>query len=384
MPYIRWMEACPSEGAPLLKEALRRWGYDCREGSGEGTLILVAQRPDPSLIPLQGTDILWWVQEGTMEEASVVLGRRPGWVMRQDRPLEEVWDAILYLQHRDLGSEGWLRQMLHLASLDELLRFVLVRVIQLAGATQGAIWIRHDDAFYQRIGEGFPEAPISSEEAETLIQQGEGWMLCPQERMGILRLKNPKDDPESYLGWMKEVEYVLINAWNLERSQALSFKDDLTVAHNRRCLEVELPQAIRDAAAHGESVALLFLDVDNLKALNSRFGHPTGSLVLTTVASEAHQIIRTQDKLYRYGGDEFCILMPSASSFGAAKLGERLIQTLTNKPLEIRGQEVPVSISVGIATFPAHADGAERLVERADRALFQAKAAGKGRVVVAT
>jgi diguanylate cyclase (GGDEF)-like protein len=98
---------------------------------------------------------------------------------------------------------------------------------------------------------------------------------------------------------------------------------------------------------------------------------------------EAQRLIRTQDRLYRYGGDEFCLLLPGASAQGAAKLGERLIQALTEAPLMLSALEVPISVSVGIAAFPAHADGAENLVERADRALMEAKNTGKGRVVIA-
>ena len=124
--------------------------------------------------------------------------------------------------------------------------------------------------------------------------------------------------------------------------------------------------------------------MDNLKALNSQFGHPVGSRVLTTVAIEAQHIIRAQDRLYRYGGDEFCIVIPGTSATGAAKLGERLIQTLQNTNVVINGERVPISISIGIAAYPAHADGAEHLLERADRALFKAKEEGKGRVSLAT
>jgi diguanylate cyclase (GGDEF)-like protein len=217
-----------------------------------------------------------------------------------------------------------------------------------------------------------------------MIRNGEAWLLCPSEQMGILRLRNPRESTDQVLDWVAEVEYLLLNAWNLERSRALSFKDDLTVAQNRRCLETELPQAVRDAATRGETLALLFLDVDDLKDLNSRFGHPAGSRALELVAQEAQKIMRAQDRLYRYGGDEFCILVRGTTLPGAAKLGERLIQVLSKRPLRIGDQEAPVSVSVGIATFPQHADGGERLIERADRALFQAKAQGKGRVVVAS
>jgi diguanylate cyclase (GGDEF)-like protein len=291
--------------------------------------------------------------------------------------------ALEHVRSRDLGSEGWLRQMLHLATLDELLRLVLVRVLQISHARHGAIWVHQEGAFFQRCGEGYPEAPIPLSEAASLVRSGDAWLLCPGAQMGLLRLRGAKGDPEHYLGWIREVEDLLVNAWNLEISQALSFKDDLTVAQNRRCLDVELPRYVREAAAHGEAVSLLFLDVDNLKALNSQFGHPTGSLVLATVAQVAKNIIRNQDRLYRYGGDEFCILIPGTAATGAAKLGERVIQQLQETQLFSEGNRIPISVSIGISAYPAHAHGAEHLIERADRALFQAKREGKGRVVVA-
>ena len=384
MSILHWIQAPPAEGAPLLREALEGWGFTLMPGPGEGTTIVVADRPDPRLVPPLGTDILWWVKDATPEEVSQVRSMKAGWVLRQDAPPEAILEAIRTLRGRDLGHEGWLRQMLHLASLDELLRLVLVRAQRLSGARAGAIWLRQDDAYFQRVGEGFPEAPVTPEAAATLVDKGEAWMLCPSEQMGILRLRQPQQGTDQVLGWITEVEYLLLNAWNLERSQALSFKDDLTVAQNRRCLETELPQAVREAAARGETLALLFLDLDNLKDLNSRFGHPAGSRALELVALEAKRIMRTQDRIYRYGGDEFCILVRGTSLPGATKLGERLIQVLNRKPLRVGDLDESISVSVGIAAYPQHADGGEHLLERADRALFEAKAKGKGRVVVAS
>jgi diguanylate cyclase (GGDEF)-like protein len=93
-------------------------------------------------------------------------------------------------------------------------------------------------------------------------------------------------------------------------------------------------------------------------------------------------MIRLQDHLYRYGGDEFCIVIPGGTGFGARKLGERLIQTLGQASLVVGASQVPMSLSIGIATYPLDADGAEHLLEKADRALFKAKANGKGCVVV--
>ena len=383
MADVYWMEIHRAEGSTLLRRGLEQWGFRVHTDAGRGTVLIVADRPDPRLIPSQALEILWWVRDATPEEVSDVLARRAGWVLRQSMPLESVHAALNHVQQRDLGSEGWLRQMLHLATLDELLRLILVRAEQLSGARHGAIWIRQEEAYFQRCGEGFPEAPLSHREAAEFVRQGQAWLLCTASQMGILRLKDPQGDPEHYLGWIKDVEDLLLNAWNLETSQALSFRDDLTVARNRRALEADLPQIIREAAARGESVSLLFLDVDNLKALNSQFGHPTGSKVITHIALEAQRIIRAQDRLYRYGGDEFCVVIPGTTTLGAAKMGERLLQRLLETPVRIGNCDVPVSTSIGIASYPAHADGAEHLLERADRALFQAKAEGKARVVLA-
>ncbi len=381
---IHWLEPHPSPAGDALRASLVRWGYEVVPGPGRGTVVIVAERPDPRLAPPEGTELLWWVQTGDPEEVSAVLNLRPGWVLRQDRPPEAAREALEHLRQRDLGTDGWLRRMLHLATLDELLRLVLDRAIRLSGARGGAIWLRRDQTFYQRTGDGtFPEAPLPIQEAAELVRRGEAWLLVPTEQLGILRLRNPKEPPEAVLAGITDVEPLLLNAWRLEESRALSFKDDLTVAQNRRCLEAELPQAVRSAAAKGEPLSLLFLDVDNLKAVNSLHGHPAGSLMLERVAETAQRLCRAHDRLYRYGGDEFCILMPGTLPAGARKLGERLIQVLRANPLDLGGVQVVVSLSAGIAAFPDHADGAEHLIERADQALFRAKGEGKGRVRVA-
>jgi diguanylate cyclase (GGDEF)-like protein len=365
-----------------LRAALAGWGFQVEDGPGDGTLLVVADHPDPRWIPPQGSEILWWVADGQPEPVSEVLSLRPGWVVRQSDPLERVRAALARIQKRDLGSEGWLRQMIHLATLDELLRPILVRAVHLSGAKGGAIWIRKDDAFFQRCGDGFAEAPLTLREAAAMVQDGRAWLLCPGEQVGVMRLLEPRSGPEPFLSLLREVEDLISNAWHLEHSQALSFADDLTVAHNRRCLEVELPQIIREASARSAAVALLFVDVDDLKALNSRYGHPTGSKVIARVALEAKQMIRSQDRLYRYGGDEFCVVIPGGNAFGARKLGERLIHALRQTGLTVDSKSVPISLSIGVASYPLDADGAEHLLEKADQALFKAKARGKGCVVI--
>lgn len=384
MHRIHWLEPHPSGAGEALRAALEGWGHEVVPGPGPGSLVLVAERPDLRLIPAEGSEILWWVQEATAEEVSAVLGLRPGWVLLQDRPLEAAREALQHLRQRDLGSEGWLRQMLHLASLDDLLKLILSRAIHQSRARGGAIWLKRENLFYQRAGDGsFPEAPLPRQEAAELVRRGEAFLLAASEQLGILRLLDPLEPSERFLRGFDDVEPLLLNAWRLEESRALSFRDDLTVAQNRRCLEAELPQAVRAAAAKGESLALLFLDVDDLRQVNSLHGHPVGSILLEAVARTAQRLCRAHDRLYRYGGDEFCILMPGTSAQGAQKLGERLVQVLKAQPLAIGTQQLAMSLSAGVAAFPEHADGAGHLIEQADRALLRAKREGKGRVVAA-
>lgn len=384
MPHLHWLDVHPSAAGERLCAALTNWGYDITPGTGSGSLVLVAEHPDPRLVPTEGTEILWWVEQADPETVSAVLNLRPGWVLLQDRPLEAAREALIHLRQRDLGSEGWLRQMMHLASIDELIRLALGRAIRLSGAEGGAIWLRRDDIFYQRAGDGtFPEAPLPRQEAADLVRRGEAFLLVPSEQLGILRLVDPKESPERFLRDFDDMAPLLNNAWKLEESRALSFKDDLTVAQNRRCLEAELPQAVRAAAAKAEPLALLFLDVDDLKRVNTCHGHPVGSLLLESVAQTGQRLCRAHDRLYRYGGDEFCILMPGTTAQGARKLGERLLQVLKEHPLDLGSDHLAVSLSAGVAAYPEHADGAGHLLEEADRALLRAKREGKGRVIVA-
>ena len=384
MPRIHWLDVHPSSGGEALRSALVEWGFDILPGPGPGSIVLVANQPDARLLPAEGNEILWWVEKAEPESVSAVLSQRPGWVLLQDRPPEAAREALIHLRQRDLGSDGWLRQMMHLASVDELLRLALERAIRLSGARGGAIWLRREDTFYQRAGDGiFPEAPLPRQEAAELVRRGEAFLLAPTEQLGILRLADPRESPDRFLRGFNDMEPLLLNAWQLEESRALSFKDDLTVAQNRRCLEAELPQAVRSAATKAEPLSLLFIDVDDLKRVNSSHGHPVGSLLLESVAMTAQRLCRAHDRLYRYGGDEFCILMPSTTAAGARKLAERLLQVLREHPIDLDQGKLPVSLSTGVASYPEHADGAGRLIEQADRALLRAKAEGKGRVVVA-
>ena len=156
MTYIHWLEVHPASGTEKLKASLSQWGFSQTSRLEGSTLLVVADKPDPRWIPEKATAVLWWVKDGTPEQTSAVLSQRVGWVIRQSAPLNEVRDALLYLEGRIKDTDGWLRQLLHLATLDELLRPVLVQCLRLSSASAGAIWLRSS---FTSAGSGFAEAP---------------------------------------------------------------------------------------------------------------------------------------------------------------------------------------------------------------------------------
>jgi len=141
-------------------------------------------------------------------------------------------------------------------------------------------------------------------------------------------------------------------------------------------------RAAEHAAAHGEPLALLVVDVDGLKALNDAEGHSFGSAVLLHAARALDQSKRVSDIAARWGGDEFALLMPGAREDAASRISEQILARLRTEPVRAEGRERAVSVTIGIAACV----GAPRedLFDAADRALYDAKRAGKGRIAVAS
>ncbi|HEX2078196.1 MAG TPA: diguanylate cyclase [Longimicrobium sp.] len=155
--------------------------------------------------------------------------------------------------------------------------------------------------------------------------------------------------------------------------------DPLTGLYSRASLADRLAEEVDRARRYGGGFSLLLIDLDHFKSVNDAFGHRRGDRVLVELAERLAGELRTSDLLFRYGGDEFVLLLPGTARPEAATLAERLLRAVADTPF---AGEPPLSatLSIGVASFPADADGAEQLFERADLRLFAAKRLGRGRV----
>jgi len=167
----------------------------------------------------------------------------------------------------------------------------------------------------------------------------------------------------------------------------LVIKDDTANCFNRRHFEDALPEELARAARFRAPLSLIFFDLDNLKQVNSRHGHAMGSRTLYEVSVRVRARIRKFDKLFRFGGDEFCIVLPETEWHGALEVAERVRESLAGsnflKGLVADHDGVPITASFGIASYPLHARSKDEMVVQADRAMQRVKNGTKNSIAIA-
>ncbi|MEN3374799.1 MAG: hypothetical protein V7604_154 [Hyphomicrobiales bacterium] len=161
------------------------------------------------------------------------------------------------------------------------------------------------------------------------------------------------------------------------RLEHLARHDPLTGLPNRILLREHLEQALSRTRASGDSVAVLWLDLDRFKEVNDTFGHPTGDALLKEVAARLRAALREDDLVARLGGDEFAIVQPIATPEDAAVLATSILSSV-GKPYDLDGQHVEIGTSIGIAVSPNDGHDADQFLKSADLALYGAKTDGRG------
>jgi diguanylate cyclase (GGDEF)-like protein len=160
--------------------------------------------------------------------------------------------------------------------------------------------------------------------------------------------------------------------------------DPLTQLFNRRYLDSITPGLIGSAERRGAPFALALVDLDRFKLVNDRHGHPAGDLVLREVGRVLPMALRPADVVCRYGGEEFCIVLPDADAEGAEKALASLAARLRDLRVEWNGETLGgFTFSAGVAQLGRHGRTFADLLGAADRALYQAKDAGRNRILVA-
>jgi diguanylate cyclase (GGDEF)-like protein len=156
--------------------------------------------------------------------------------------------------------------------------------------------------------------------------------------------------------------------------------DALTGLPNRTLLDDRLSEAIAHAGRSGESLAVMFLDLDRFKNINDSLGHHVGNQLLQAVAQRIRVTLREEDTVARFGGDEFVVLLAHTRSVVDRDRVARKLLAIFDGPFPVDGRELVTSTSIGVAVFPDDGEDGETLIKHADTAMYRAKAAGRGTV----
>ena len=158
-----------------------------------------------------------------------------------------------------------------------------------------------------------------------------------------------------------------------------SMTDELTMLYNRRYFDRCLRREMKRAERHQVTVGLLILDLDNFKAINDTYGHSTGDMIMRRMGQILKILLRQEDYPCRFGGEEFAVILPHTSLEQAALVAERFRAAIEKE--DFGG--VRITCSGGLAAYPDHGSSGSDIFEQADRALYEAKKAGKNRIVLA-
>jgi diguanylate cyclase (GGDEF)-like protein len=199
-------------------------------------------------------------------------------------------------------------------------------------------------------------------------------------------------DPQTLAPGDSPLEFLVRSAqqaaqWlrRLDSTQAMLYQDEVTGLYNYRYLDVAIDSEIRRLQRFHLPFSLLFIDLDNFKQVNDKFGHLTGSMILRQVGAEIKAAVRDVDSVIRYGGDEFVVVLLGANSRQAWQAAERVRSRVDKHEFktESSGAKIRVTTSIGVACCPEHGRDKSTIVRLADETMYAAKNLGKNRVVMA-
>jgi len=201
--------------------------------------------------------------------------------------------------------------------------------------------------------------------------------------LGTLTFSHRRRFGEAQLALIEEMivglVYPLRNALLYRRALQAAQRDPLTGIGNRSALEEALKREIDLAQRNAAPLAMMVLDIDHFKQVNDTYGHAAGDCALKRFAETVNDCARGSDMLFRFGGEEFVLLLNNTDIEGAALFGERIRNAIEQMELECDGSQFKITVSIGISTLRSK-DSTESLFNRADHLLYNAKTGGRNRV----
>jgi len=224
---------------------------------------------------------------------------------------------------------------------------------------------------------------LPEDEGELLLEE-----LLQHRRALAASLERDPGLPVAAIDFLCNVRPLLANPTiveqaELERTERSAFTDSLTRMYNRRYFQLTFDVEVRRSARYGLQLALVMLDLDGFKPVNDRHGHLLGDLVLKRTGGLIRRSVRETDVAVRFGGEEFAIVLPETGRNGALVVAERIRVAVEGhfRTHPVQERSIAVTLSGGIATYPADGVTATTLLARADEALYLAKTRGRNRIV---
>lgn len=187
------------------------------------------------------------------------------------------------------------------------------------------------------------------------------------------------DEIETFENLLSKLVYPLRNALKYQEALQAALKDPLTGVGNRTALEQVMSHELSLAQRHNTPCSMMIIDIDHFKQVNDTYGHDAGDQVLKAVAQQLQDCIRGSDMLFRFGGEEFCVILSNTDMQGAVHLADRTRQAVSDMTCQCDDQMIKVTISIGIS-MASSGDCKADLFARADKALYFAKDSGRNQV----
>lgn len=216
----------------------------------------------------------------------------------------------------------------------------------------------------------FSFIPVSHSESKELI----GLFVIENSGLDLFELQGFLNSCSRHLGFCQE----------LAQSKAIGYVDDLTSLFNHRYLPKILSQEIDRCQRKDQKFSLLFLDMDYFKKVNDGHGHLMGSRLLMEVAQILKRAVRSYDPLFRYGGDEFLILLVDTDKSTGEKVAERIRRSIESHDFVFEGTKLKLTASIGLSVFPDNAKTAKELIQLADQAMYYGKNKSRNIVYIAS